>query len=527
MSKSIYLINPSPDTPAYYSTDVLTHFGFDPITFIADLAITTVAALVPADFDVEICDQVISTVKFDHPADYVGITGKVSQLGNMIKLAQEFRQRGKTIIIGGPFASLNPEAVRPYCDILVSGELETIAPQLFADLRQGRWQAEYNGDRPDLSLSPIPRWDLYPNHKALQGCIQTSRGCPFECEFCDVIQYVGRKQRHKSVVQVLAELEFSYKFGYRYIFLADDNFTVYRQRSKELLTALRDWNNRQTKGQVIFNTQLSIDTAREDEILQLCFEAGLVEVFIGIETPNAASLREAKKSQNLGINLADQVQRFLDYGIGVVGGMLVGFDADGPDIFERQYEFAMSTPIPTFTLGALVAPSTTPLYARLKQANRLESNTEAGANTTPWETNITPKQMTHAELMAGLRWLGNKLYHPAAFGERLLRFIDSLHTPGRVGKVNTMPQNRDVVLRCTQLIRRIPQLGPEESQMFSRVMKKVRQKPATQKQVMSALFRYMQIRYMYEQNHFWEPHLVEQSTPDFTQSELITFTNYS
>ncbi|MCP5014222.1 MAG: B12-binding domain-containing radical SAM protein [Ketobacter sp.] len=517
MSKSIYLINPSPDMPSYYSTDVLTHLGFDPMAFIADLAITTVAALVPADFDVEICDQYVSMVKLDYPADFVGITGKISQVGNMIKLAQEFRRRGKTVIIGGSFASLTPDAVRPYCDILVRGEIETIAPQLFADLKQGRWQAEYTGDMPDLSLSPIPRWDLYPNHKALQGCIQTSRGCPFECEFCDVIQYVGRKQRHKAVAQVLAELEVSYKLGYRHIFLADDNFTVYRQRSKELLTALRDWNNRQTEGQVIFNTQLSIDTAKEDEILQLCFEAGLNEVFIGIEIPNEASLRESKKRQNLGINLVDQIQRFLDHGIEVFAGMIVGFDADGPDIFERQYEFAMSTPIPTFSLGALIAPSSTPLYQRLKQANRLESTTEAGADATPWETNIIPKQMTREELMVGLCWLGNRLYHPAAFGERLLRFIDSLNTPGRVNKVDNRPQNREAVLRGTQLIRRIPQLGPEESLMFSRVMKKVRQKPAAQKQVMSILFRYMQIRYMYEQNRFWEPHLAEQPAPDLSR----------
>ncbi len=514
MSKSIYLINPNPDIPSYHTTDVITHLGFEAMALIADLAITTVAALIPDDFYVELCDQYITPVNLDHPADFVGLTGKSSQVGNMIKLATEFRQRGKTVIIGGPVASLTPESVRPYCDILVRGEIESIAPQLFADLRQGRWQAEYSGDRPDLSLSPIPRWDLYPNHKALQGSIQTSRGCPFECEFCDVIQYVGRKQRHKSVAQVLAELEASYKFGYRNIFLADDNFTVYRKRSKELLTALRDWNNRQTEGQVTFNTQLSIDTAREDEILQLCFEAGLNELFVGIETPNEASLQESKKRQNLGVDLPGQIQRFLDHGLEVLGGMIVGFDADGPDIFERQYEFAMSVPIPMFNLSVLVAPSTTPLYKRLKQTNRLESTAAAGANTTPWETNIIPKQMTKDELIMGLRWLANRLYHPLAFGERLLHFIEAVKLPAQPKKVTARPQNRQLVMGVTQLVRRIPQLGPAEAEMFSKVTKKMRQKPVAQKQVISNLFRYMQIRHMYENNHFWAPHLAEQPTPN-------------
>jgi len=520
MSKSIYLINPEPDFLSYNSAELFAQLGLGPTALVANLAITTVAALVPDDFHVELCDQHISTVDLDHPADFIGITGNSSQVGNIIRLAEAFRERGKTVIIGGPYASLTPEIVRPNCDILVRGEIEAIAPQLFDDLRSGRWSAEYKGGHPDLELSPIPRWDLYPNENALLGCVQTSRGCPFECEFCDVIQYVGRRQRHKSVGQVLDELDVLYKSGYRRVFLADDNFAAFRERTKELLMAIRDWNERQIFGRVNFSTQLTIDTANEEDILQLCYEAGITDVIIGIETPNEDSLRETRKHQNLGTDLGEQTQRFLDHGIDIMAAMIVGFDADGLDIFERQYEFAMSTSLPTILMSVLVAPSSTPLYERLKKANRLESVSEIGANTTPWQTNIIPKQMTRDELFVGMRWLCNRLYHPKAFGERLMRFIDNLNTPGPVYKEETKPKNRELLLRSVMLVRRIAQLGPEEAQMLSRVVKKMRQKPGVQKYVMSSLFRYMQTRYMYDNHGFWEPGLAEQAAPDFSTPRI-------
>lgn len=176
MSKSLYLINPKADTRSYYEAEVFTYLGLPPTALIADLAITTVAALAPSDFEIALCDEHISAVDLNHPAQYIGITGKSSQVKRMITLAQEFRQRGKIGIIGGPYASLSPDAMRPYCDILICGEMEEIAVQLFADLASGCWQPEYVGGRPDLRLSPIPRWDMYPNTRALVGCVQTSRG---------------------------------------------------------------------------------------------------------------------------------------------------------------------------------------------------------------------------------------------------------------------------------------------------------------------------------------------------------------
>ena len=277
-----------------------------------------------------ICEEYVEEIDFDVDADFIGVTGKVIQGQRMNEVADEFRRRGKTVLIGGPHASLSPEAVRDHCDILIIGELESIAEDFFSDLENGNWKSEYVADKPDLSTSPLPKFHLYPNDRALSGCVQTSRGCPFECEFCDVIQYLGRAQRHKMVEQIITELDVLYDIGYRAVFLADDNFTVYRKRAKAVLRALADWNASRKDGPVAFHTQVSIDAARDPEIMRLCGEAGLTRVFIGIETPNEESLRETGKRQNVGINLVDQIQVFLDHGISVTGGMIVGFDHDGP-----------------------------------------------------------------------------------------------------------------------------------------------------------------------------------------------------
>src|SRR5215813_15139027 len=442
MSKTIYLINPANDYPSYYGLEVFAGWGVKPAVNTADLATVTLAAMFPEDFNVSLCEEHITPVDFDSPADYVGITGKISQRNRMIALAGEFRRRGKTVMIGGPYATLSPDAVRPHCDITVRGEVEEIFDDLCDDLRQSRWKSEYVGNRPDLSTCALPKWEKYPNDRALSGTLQTSRGCPFECEFCDVIQYLGRKQRHKPISLVLAELNELYRHGYRTVFLADDNLTVYRSRAKELLAALRDWNNRQAEGQVQFSTQVSIDAAKDDELLQMCNDAGLTSVFIGIETPNEDSLYETKKRQNTKVDLIQQVQRFFDHGISVTGGMIVGFDADGLDIFRRQYEFAMASAIPIFSLGALVAPEATPLHNRMKKLGRLE---EEGSETpgTPWSTNIIPNHMTRDQLLAGIQWLYNNLYHPDALTERVSSFVAKFNT-AKLYKQNTKYQSRTV-----------------------------------------------------------------------------------
>ena len=505
MKSSIYFINPAADFPTYFNAENYEARGFRRATQMADLAIPTLAAMASSAMDVSLCDENIEPVNYDSGAEFVGITGKITQFGRMVAIAKEFRARGKKIVIGGPYASLSPEMVRPYCDVLVRGEIEDIADQIFADLASGNWKDEYVGGKPGLDKSPVPRWSLYPNDRAVMATLQTSRGCPFECEFCDVIQYAGRKQRHKEPAQVLRELDTLYAFGYRSVFLADDNFTAYRSRARELLQALRAWNLRQTNGKVAFLTQVSIDAARDEALLSLCAEAGLSTVFIGIETPNEDSLIQAKKRQNSKVDLVEQVHNFFAHGIQVVGGMIVGFDSDGPGIFEQQYSFAMRSGIPIFSLGALVAPAATPLHARIKAAGRLkEGGGEVAA--VPWSTNIVHPSFTEDALVTGLRWLANSLYHPEAMAERLIRFIEllgkrrdpKLRDPMKAGQMRSI--DRDAIAVLGQ----VPTLGKAESAMWNTVMRATAKKPEATAFVLVAMLQYMQIRYMYELGQFWE-----------------------
>lgn len=512
MPRSIYLINPRENFPTYHGTEVFESLNLERASLIADLTMTTVAALIPDDFEISLCDEHICEADLETPAEVIAITGKSTQGDRMITLAQEYKARGKIVMMGGPYVSLSPEKFRPFCDIMVIGEAEEIAEKMYSDIRNGYWQSEYIGTKPDMRTSPIPRWNLYPNDRALMGSVQTSRGCPFSCEFCDVIQYVGQKQRHKSIEQVINELDALYNYGYRKVFLADDNFTAFRHRSKELLKALRDWNQIQTEGRMFFATQLSIDTAKDTEILQLLSEAGPFDVFIGLETPNEDSLLETGKKQNLGVNLVDQIQKFFDYGIGITGGMIVGFDHDHIDIFQKQYEFAMSTSIPIFTLGALIAPISTPLFEKMKKENRLSKNELVGANTEPWNTNIIPLNMSREELFIGMRWLANRLYHPFAFGDRLLGFIKQLGEPDFFSKENSFNKIRklsNLQANVVKVIRNIANLGQYEAEMMSQIMKALSQKPIARPYVMSILFQYAQIRYMYEKGDFWESSWIE------------------
>ena len=502
---SIYIVNPAPEFPTYFSREVLQSLGFGPAAFIADLAITTLAALAPPEFSIRLCDENISPVDYDDSSDFVGITGKVNQFARMTEIAREFRRRGKTVVIGGPYASLSPEMVRPHCDVLVRGEAEAVAPELFADLARGRWKDEYIGEQADLATSPVPRWDLYPNDRVGLGNVQTSRGCPFECEFCDVIQYLGRRQRHKGVGQVLHELDDVYRRGYRNVFLADDNFTVYRSRTKELLAGLRDWNLRREGVPAAFLTQVSIDAAKDPELLRMCSEAGLVHVFIGIETPNEESLKETKKRQNVGVDRNERIARFLENGIAVTAGMILGFDADGPGIFDQQLAFAMESAVPIFTVGALVAPDATPLHARMAREGRLGRGSETIG--TPWSTNLQPKRLSGEALVAGIRSLCNRLYDPEAFGERVLRFIDRLgerRDPRHRGAKGNENDVRPVDREAFSALARLPRMGPREERMWFAVSRALGKKRSATELVVHSMLQYLQIRHIYDRGGFWD-----------------------
>lgn len=389
-------------------------------TRVASAAIATVAAFAPDDFEVSLCDETIEPVDLDVDADVIGITANVSQALRALELAAEFRARGKTVLIGGPHVSLAPGVFEHAADCIVIGEMEEIAAEIFEDMRAGRLKARYHGTRPDLRHSPAPRWDLYPNSFALSGVVQTSRGCPFECHFCDVIQYLGRIQRHKDEGQVLTEIQALYDHGYNFISLADDNFTVYRRRASSLLEAICEWNGAEGRDHVLFATQMSIDVARDEALLAQCNQAGLLNAFIGIETSDEAGLAESKKRQNLRVDLAAQCRKVVSHGIRIEAGLMVGFDSDDKTAFRRQFEFAMTLPVCAFNLSVLVAPVATPLYDSMRAAGRLVSDevlTQVpSANLV---TNFEPAQMSRDDLYVGAKWLLNRIMRPEHFSARL------------------------------------------------------------------------------------------------------------
>ncbi|HEV7665128.1 MAG TPA: radical SAM protein [Chloroflexota bacterium] len=421
--KRILLINPLPSLSLYSWPDVRDITGHP--AYIMNIALPTLAALCPPQIDITVVDEAVEPVSFDGEWDLVGITGYLTQMRRMCEIADEFRRRGQLVAIGGPYASLSPHVVRPHADILFIGEAEATWPTFLEDFLSGHWQTEYHAsDLIDLQTSPIPDLHTLRPRGYELGVVQTSRGCPFECEFCDVIVYLGRKQRHKSPDRVIAELDQMYAHGYRSIFLSDDNFTANRQRAADTMRAVREWN-RANPEPVVLYTQLSIDVTRDRDLplLDLCAEAGLKQAFVGIETPNTDSLREVKKRQNLRTDLVADVHRIQSRGIMVQAGMITGFDADTLDTFALMLEFLQEAGIPMVLLAMLNALDGTPLQARLAAENRLKPILLADA---ALDTNVIPRQMSSQELLKGTVWLLNQLYAPRNFLRRLNVFASQL-----------------------------------------------------------------------------------------------------
>jgi radical SAM superfamily enzyme YgiQ (UPF0313 family) len=488
---SIYIVNPAADEPSYYSYEVLDGPDGGWVQ-VADLTIATLAGFVPDGWEIRLAEEAVHPVDLDADADFVAITGKVTQRGRMIALAREFRRRGRVVLIGGPFATLSPADMRPHADILVTGELEELAPRLFADLAAGEWADSYDGGRADIRLAPMPRWDLYPVERAQLGALQTTRGCPFSCEFCDVIQYQGRKQRHKDVDQVLRELDGLYAAGFRNVFLVDDNFTVHRARARSVLAALAEWNA--ARGDpVAFLTQASLDIARDDDMLELCRAAGLTMLFVGVETINEDSLREAGKRQNLLMPTLEAVDRIVSHGIGVHAGIIVGFDHDGPATFGALRDFFAASPLPELGIGVLTAPEATDLYRRLARAGRLSGPIWETAAQGPFATNVIPMRLTRETLLEGTLALACWAFSPEIYLGRMMNFIERFGGASRPARpaAAARPRNRNFL----RLMGHVSALGDAEARMVKTVLRASAAKPATLPSVLYFLGHYAQARF--------------------------------
>ena len=398
------------------------------------LGLLTIAPLLPAHWKKRLVDTNIrSLTDADLTwADVALLSGMLVHKQDLLAILARCRAHGLRTVIGGPVTS-SVEELPHHADHVVIGEAEELIEGLAADLEQGTAKPLYRaGQFPGLVKTPLPELSLIkPKHYSAMG-IQYSRGCPFNCEFCDIIEIYGRKPRTKSPAQIIAELDQLYQRKWRgSVFIVDDNFIGNKRKVKELLPVVAEWNARRRRPFTFF-TEASVNLAEDAELLQLMRDAGFFRVFLGIETPVEASLREAQKLQNTCRSLLDSVRRIQSYGMEVMAGFIVGFDNDPDDIFDRQVEFIQESAIPLAMVGLLLALPGTQLYRRLLKEGRIVD--EGHGNNMDCRLNFVPK-MDPQRLVDGYRSILERIYHPDAYYERVRRFLAQhrpAHHPSRV-----------------------------------------------------------------------------------------------
>lgn len=346
------------------------------------LGLLTVGAMLPGNWEKKLVDMNINILKDEYInwADYVFISAMIVQKESTRRVIDKVKRFKKPVVGGGPLFTTGWEEFSDV-DHIFLGEVENIFPQFIEDLKNNKPKRIYSCDQfPDIKNTVIPDWNLINAKNYNSMCIQFSRGCPFNCEFCDVVQLNGRKPRIKSQEQIISELEALYKQRWRAgVFFVDDNLIGNKPvLKKEYLPAIIEWQ-KSRKYPFSFNTQVSINIADDKELMELMVEAGFTTVFVGIETPDTDSLQECGKFQNINRNLIDSVKMIQNTGIEVQGGFIVGFDSDKASIFQRQIEFIQKSGIVTAMVGLLTALPKTRLYQRLKDTKRLvQRSTEIG-----------------------------------------------------------------------------------------------------------------------------------------------------
>ena len=400
------------------------------------LGLLTVAAMLPETWEMRLVDLNVRALS-DRDiawADVVFVSGMSVQREAARRVIARCQGAGKRVVAGGPLFTVEPDGF-PEVDHLILGEAEVVLPGFLADLERGVAQRVYRASEfPELNDTPVPRWDLADMRRYATMSVQYSRGCPFNCDFCNVTTLLGHRPRTKSAAQIISELDALHAAGWRGgVFFVDDNFIGNKRRLKdELLPALIAW--RQNHPHTSFLTEASIDLADDAELLALMVQAGFSTVFVGIETPDEAGLAECSKSQNKGRDLVADVKRIQRAGLQVQGGFIVGFDSDTPAIFERQIAFIQQSGIVTAMVGLLEAVPGTRLFERLKGEGRLSSSSTSGDNV-DGTTNIVPK-MSLETLREGYRRILSHIYSPKHYYARIKTFLREYRPPKGKGRTS-------------------------------------------------------------------------------------------
>jgi radical SAM superfamily enzyme YgiQ (UPF0313 family) len=449
----ILLINPKfPDT--FWSFKYALGFIGKKSAF-PPLGLLTVAALLPEDWEKRLVDTNIEKLRerdLDW-ADMVFMGGMTIQKPSAIGLMQRCKRKGLKIAAGGPLFSTDT-AGSELVDHLFLGEAELTLASFVEDLKEGCPQDIYRASGfCDIRRTPAPLWGLLRMGRYASMSLQFSRGCPFNCDFCNVTVLFGHRPRIKTAGQITAELDGLYDAGWRgNIFFVDDNFIGNKHYLKtDLLPAIINW--RRNKRGYVFFTEASINLADDPELLDMMARAGFDSVFIGIESPDEESLKECRKFQNNRRDLLGDVRKIHRSGLQVMGGFIVGFDNDAPSIFQRQVDFIQSSNIVTAMVGLLQAPPGTRLFERLTREKRLRG--DFSGNNVGGDTNIIPK-MGMERLQEGYRTMMQQLYTPGKYYQRVRSILKELKMPQAY-----VPMSRQRLLAFVRSSLRIGVFGKE------------------------------------------------------------------
>jgi radical SAM superfamily enzyme YgiQ (UPF0313 family) len=364
-------------------------------------------------------------------ADYVFVSAMVVQRESAMELIGRCKKLGVRIVAGGPLFTSEYEKFEEV-DHLVLNEAETTLPAFMQDLGKGHPKHIYTSEeRPDIRKTPLPMWQLLDVRKYSTMSLQYSRGCPFDCDFCDIVILNGREVRTKSRDQFLAELDALYNRGWRAgVFIVDDNFIANKRKlSEEILPAVIDWQ-KERDYPFSLSTQGSINLADDEELMRLMVTAGFDSVFVGIETPNEDSLAECNKRQNINRDLVASVKKIQNHGLQVQGGFILGFDSDPVSVFKSQINLVQKSGIVVAMVGLLNAPRGTKLYQRLKKEDRLLEN--VSGDNTDCSMNFVPK-MDRETLINGYRQVLTTIYSPKQYYLRVKTFLKQYKPQKRRG----------------------------------------------------------------------------------------------
>jgi radical SAM superfamily enzyme YgiQ (UPF0313 family) len=392
-------------------------------TVMPPLGLITVAALCPPEWTLRLIDQAVEELTDNDLlwADLVMVGAMAVQKTGLDEVLARARRLGRRTIVGGPYASVIPDEMLEVADHVVAGEPDEVFYEIARDLEDGTARRLYKiEDKPDVTKTPVARFDLLKINSYASMSIQFSRGCPYQCEFCDIIVLYGRKPRTKLPRQVLAELDELVRLGWKkQVFIVDDNFIGNHARALDLAQELEKWQAAHGFP-VMFYTEASMDLARRPALVEAMVRANFFYVFLGIESPSKESLTQARKLQNLAMDPISCIELLHRSGLWVTGGFMVGFDSDTEDIFEQQILFIERTAIPWALLSFLHALPRTPLHDRLKKEGRLkEACCDSSEATCPnFRTVMNP-----TVLLQGFKKTIASIYEPARFYERAWRSL--------------------------------------------------------------------------------------------------------